>query len=120
MLPEQSGRIDRTLEWRKKMGWMWLLVLVLVIVAVIVKLRRNSHIFIIRHNPASHSQNERSRNDSSRATLASDYQTGEVERMVCCEYCEVYIPVSEAIERSGKIFCCREHSVAYFSQKQSS
>ena len=40
--------------------------------------------------------------------------------MVSCEFCEVYVPVSEAVERSGKIFCSHEHSVAYFARKRSS
>ena len=102
------------------MGWMWLLVLVLVIVAVIAKIRRSSRIFIIRQNPVNRPENERFRAEPSRPPLSSEYRTGEVERMVCCEYCEVYIPVSEAVERSGKIFCCREHGIAYFSRKQSS
>ena len=46
--------------------------------------------------------------------------SGEVEKMVSCEFCEVYVPVSEAVERSGKIFCSHEHSVAYFARKRSS
>lgn len=102
------------------MGWMWLLVLVLVIVAVIAKIRRSSRIFIIRQNPFEQAQ-EQFRNNASRQPplySAQNHSSGEVERMVCCELCEVYVPVSEAVERSGKVFCCHEHGKAYFSRKQ--
>lgn len=104
------------------MAWMWLLVLVLVIVAIVVKLRRNSRIFIIRQDPFESSRHEQSQAETPQPPLFSEkrYSSGEVERMVCCEYCEVYVPVSEAVERSGKIFCCREHGAAYFSEKSPS
>ena len=52
--------------------------------------------------------------------ITSDPRWSEVEKMVSCEFCEVYVPVSEAVERSGKIFCSHEHSVAYFARKRSS
>lgn len=106
----------------KIMAWMWLLVLVLVIVAIVVKLRRNSRIFIIRHNPFESARQEQPQADIYQPPLFSEnrHSSGEVEHMVCCEYCEVYVPVSEAVERSGKIFCCHEHGVAYFSEKRSS
>ncbi len=104
------------------MAWMWLLVLVLIIVAIIVKIRRSARIFIIRQNPFNQTRHDYSGNGSPRHPLSSAASSspGEVERMVCCEFCEVYVPVSEAVERSGKIFCCHEHSVAYFSRKHSS
>lgn len=108
-----QGKVAWTLKRRKKMAWMWLLVLVLVVVAVIVKLRRSSRIFIIRQhlqrsespfqNPPSPSRPHIQRRD-------------EVEHMVCCEECGIYIPDSEALVHSGKIFCCREHKAAYFSK----
>ena len=106
----------------KMMAWMWLLVLVLVIVAIVVKVRRNSRIFIIRHNPFESARQEQSQADIPQPPLFSEnrHSSGEVERMVCCEYCEVYVPVSEAVERSGKIFCCHEHGAAYFSEKSPS
>lgn len=103
------------------MGWMWLLVLVLVIVAVIAKIRRNSHIFIIRQNNPFQQAQEQFRNTTSRQPPRYSTQncsSHDAERMVCCELCEVYVPVSEAVERSGKVFCCQEHSKAYFSRKQ--
>ncbi len=104
------------------MAWMWLLVLVLVIVAIVVKLRRSSRIFIIRHNPFESARQEQSQSEIPQSPFSQEnrYSSGEVEHMVCCEYCELYVPVSEAVERSGKIFCCREHGVAYFSEKRSS
>ncbi len=104
------------------MAWMWLLVLVLIIVAIIVKIRRSARIFIIRQNSFDQPRHDYSGNSSQRQPLSSaaSSPSGEVERMVCCEFCEVYVPVSEAVERSGKIFCCHEHSEAYFSRKHSS
>lgn len=105
------------------MAWMWLLVLVLVVVAVVVKVRRHFRLFVIRQSPF-HPMHEdaRFRDHGARQPLSSSMSdtSGEVERMVCCEFCEVYVPVSEAVERSGKIFCCREHGIAYFSRKQAS
>lgn len=105
------------------MGWMWLLVLVLVIVAVIVKIRRNARIFIIRQNPFEQAQDGRFSNRTSQQPPLYSTQnrsSGEAERMVCCELCEVYVPVSEAVERSGRIFCCHEHGKAYFSGDRAS
>ncbi len=97
------------------MAWMWLIVLVLIVAAIVVKVRRSSHIFIIRQNPVN-----RPENSPLRRALTPDNRSGEVEHMVSCEYCEVYVPVSEVVERSGKFFCCREHSVAYFSHRHTS
>lgn len=104
------------------MAWMWLLVLVLVIVAVVVKIRQSLRVFIIRQNPFSRTQDNHPSGNSPRQPLSSSgkYSSGEVEKMVSCEFCEVYVPVSEAVERSGKIFCCHEHGVAYFARKRSS
>ena len=104
------------------MAWMWLLVLVLVIVAVVVKIRQSLRVFIIRQNPFGRTQDNHPSNNSPRQPLSSSGKnsSGEVEKMVSCEFCEVYVPVSEAVERSGKIFCSHEHSVAYFARKRSS
>ena len=95
------------------MAWMWLLVLVLVIVAVIVKLRRSSRIFIIRQHLQ---RGESPFHDPSPSSRPPIQRRDEVERMVCCEECGIYIPDSEALVHSGKIFCCREHRTAYFSK----
>lgn len=104
------------------MAWMWLLVLILVIIAVAVKIRQYLRVFIIRQNPFNQTKDSYSSNNSAHQPLSSSrqYFSSDVEKMVSCEFCEVYVPVSEAVERSGKIFCCREHSVAYFSRKHSS
>lgn len=98
------------------MGWMWLLIIALVIAAIIAKLRRSSRIFIIRQN-FQHGENPFQ--NASPPPRPHIQRRGEVEQMVCCEECGIYIPDSEALEHSGKIFCCREHSAAYFSSRKS-
>lgn len=97
------------------MGWMWLLLFVLVIAAIVAKLRRSSRIFIIRQN-FRHGENP-FQNPTPPPPRPHIQRRGEVEHMVCCEECGIYIPVSEALEHSGKIFCCREHSATYFSKR---
>ena len=32
------------------------------------------------------------------------------ENMVACSYCQLYLPASEAINRSNDHFCCEEHA----------
>ena len=98
------------------MGWMWLLIIGLVIAAIIAKLRRSSRIFIIRQN-FRHGENPFQ--NASPPPRPHLQRRGEVEQMVCCEHCGIYIPASEALEHSGKIFCCREHSAAYYSSGNS-
>lgn len=96
------------------MGWMWLLVLVLVVVAIIVKVRRSSRIFFIRQN---FHPGENPFQDPSLPSRPHITRRDEVEQMVCCEECGIYVPASEAWTHSGKIFCCQEHSVTYFSRR---
>jgi uncharacterized protein len=47
------------------------------------------------------------RRDRSRDAGASGPRTPE--RMVACAACGVYLPEGEAIESSGRHFCCEEH-----------
>ena len=76
------------------MGWMWLLIIALVIAAIIAKLRRSSRIFIIRQN-FQHGENPfRNASPPPRPHIQ---RRGEVEQMVCCEECGIYIPDSEAL-----------------------
>ena len=96
---------------------MWLLIIALVIAAIIAKLRRSSRIFIIRQN-FQHGENP-FQNASPPPSRPHIQRRGEVEHMVCCEECGIYIPASEALEHSGKIFCYREHSAIYFSSNKS-
>lgn len=96
------------------MGWMWLLLIVIVIAAIVAKLRRSSRIFIIRQN-FQHGENPfQSPSTPERPPIQ---RPGEVEKMVCCDECGIYIPSSEALVHSGKVFCCREHSAAHFSKR---
>jgi len=33
-------------------------------------------------------------------------------RMLACSYCGVHVPEDQAIVRSGKTYCCKEHEAA--------
>lgn len=71
------------------MGWMWLLIIALVIAAIIAKLRRSSRIFIIRQN-FQHGENPFQ--NTSPSPRPHIQRRGEVEHMVCCVECGIYIP----------------------------
>ena len=47
------------------------------------------------------------RRSRSRNTVDPDSRTPE--RMVACASCGVHLPVSEAVESSGRHYCCEEH-----------
>ena len=34
----------------------------------------------------------------------------EVEDMIECNYCGTHLPISDAIERDNKYYCCEQHS----------
>ncbi|WP_394778456.1 PP0621 family protein [Undibacterium sp.] len=34
----------------------------------------------------------------------------DVEAMVCCAACQVYVPASEAVHRGQQVYCCKEHA----------
>ena len=85
------------------MTWlMWLLVIVLIIAAVVHKIRRSARIVVFRQ------ENGQIRADDRRRVHG--YRTTNVEQMVSCAQCGLYIPASEAVYRTGKVYCCEEHS----------
>ena len=82
------------------MSWlMWLAVIVLVIAAIAAKVRRAGIVMIRPNTPPRRPEN---------AKAAS-------ERMLRCEHCSIYIPESEAVHRSGTVFCSQDHGLRYFS-----
>ena len=42
------------------------------------------------------------------------------EQMVCCEHCNVFVPISQSIKRAGHTFCSQEHAMAWFSSNHKS
>ena len=97
--------------WEKKnVTWLvWLLVIVLVIAAVVAKIKRSTRVIVFRSDGGPIDLGGlRPDMDSVRPT-ESLAATG-VEKMVSCARCGIYIPTSEAIFRSGKVYCSEEHS----------
>lgn len=35
---------------------------------------------------------------------------GKAETMICCQYCQVYFPVSEAVYKNKQTFCSQAHA----------
>ncbi len=88
------------------MGWlMWLLVIALVIAAIIAKIKRSARIVVFRN------EDGRIRVDGHDRPQPHDQGSSSVERMVSCAQCGIYIPTSEAVFRTGKVYCCEEHSI---------
>ncbi|MDR0934114.1 MAG: hypothetical protein LBM56_03380 [Burkholderiaceae bacterium] len=88
------------------MSWlMWLLLVVLVIAAIIAKIRRSARIIVFRsenmQSPPSHGGGDRQ---------VHGLRNSNVEQMVSCATCGIYVPASEAIFRTGKVYCCEEHT----------
>jgi hypothetical protein len=85
------------------MTWlMWLLVFVLIVAAVVVKIKRSARIVVFR------SESGRVQVDNSRQIRG--FRTSNVEQMVSCTKCGIYVPASDAVFRTGKVYCCEEHS----------
>ena len=84
------------------MTWLvWMLVIVLVIAAVVTKIRRSTRVIVIR-------------GDGGPINMDSFHPTGSLsgagmEKMVSCARCGIYVPTSEAVFRSGKVYCSEEH-----------
>jgi uncharacterized protein len=99
------------LQGKNDMTWlMWLLFFVLVIVAIMARIKRSARIIIFR------SEDERFRAGKSGAgeddrRQVHGFRSSNVEQMVACARCGVYVPASEAVFRTGKVYCCEEHSI---------
>jgi len=80
------------------MSWLMWLALCLLVVAAFVSKFRNARFILLKQNKRREAR-----------------ETGGAEQMLPCEHCHVYIPESEAIHRSGAVFCSKEHSIRHFS-----
>ncbi len=87
------------------MSWlMWLLLFVLVIAAIVAKIKRSARIVVFR------SEDMHIRADEAQRRRVEGLRSSNVEQMVSCARCGIYVPASEAIFRTGKVYCCEEHS----------
>ncbi len=44
--------------------------------------------------------------------------TNEAEDMVRCEHCGTHLPLSEALQKDGRHYCCQEHLKADDASRQ--
>ena len=52
------------------------------------------------------------RHDDSNSTLKAP-PVAPSETMVMCAYCQIHVPISEAIHQTPHYFCCQEHVALY-------
>ncbi len=88
-------------------GLMWLLVIVLIIAAIIAKIKRSARVVIFK-NDDFHNAKANHQNDFNQRVQG--LRNSNVEQMVSCDKCGIYVPASEVIFREGKVYCCEEHS----------
>lgn len=79
---------------------MWLILAVLVIFA----LRKKVQTFSSSAQPMPDNQAAAPQQTQASSTDSS------AETMLCCQYCQLYIPASEAVLRGEKVFCCAAHA----------
>lgn len=79
---------------------MWLLLAVLVIFALRKKAQTSS----------ASAQTMQKNQATSPQQTQSDVADSSAETMLCCQYCQLYIPASEAVLRGEKVFCCAAHA----------
>lgn len=82
---------------------MWLLLFVLVIAAVVARIRRAARVVVFRNDSA------RMQQDEGFGRQVHGFRSSNVEQMVACASCGVYVPASEAFFHRGKVYCCQEH-----------
>lgn len=107
------------------MGWIWIALVVVVIAIIIAKIKRSARLVIYRLQEEEDATKSAEEQRTAQATdfhqelrQAADIfsrrvkgmRSSNVEQMVSCEKCGVYVPASEAIVRRGKVYCCEEHS----------
>ncbi len=92
------------------MTWlMWLLVFILVIAAVVARIKRSARIVIFRSEEGRFRPDQFGTPDNENRQVHG-LRNSNVEQMLACARCGVYIPASEAVFRTGKVYCCEEHS----------
>ena len=93
------------------MTWlMWLLVFVLVIAAIVAKIKRSARIVIFRNDDGPFHA-DKSAPDENNSRQVHGFRSSNVEQMLACARCGLYVPASEAVFRTGKVYCCEEHSI---------
>ncbi len=117
---------------------LWIGVVIVIIAAIIKNMKKNVIVFHFGGTPDSH-DNPRSDHQSRKRSspfgfgnfpngfsgqeFSSQQPTRNpdgspdngAEQMVCCEYCDVFVPASQSIRRAGHTFCSHEHAAAWFS-----
>ncbi len=110
---------------------LWIGVIIVVIAAIIKNLKQN--VIVLRpgmdpNNPDKPNQDNPFKNGFppfgpfSKGPFGQPRQgqaNNGAEQMVCCEHCNVFIPVSQATKRAGHTFCCQEHAAAWYSSDHS-
>ena len=92
---------------------MWLILALLVIVALRKKTQLPSSMWQSGRAPQSEPEAPVPPMAASTTGTVDSSDTivdGKVEKMLCCAYCQLYIPASEAIIRNEKVFCCAAHA----------
>lgn len=44
------------------------------------------------------------------STDTHPHSASSAETMVCCAHCQIYLPVSEAVQRGEQLYCSKEHA----------
>ncbi|CAN5763986.1 hypothetical protein BH11PSE12_BH11PSE12_30930 [soil metagenome] len=96
---------------------LWLILAVLVIVALRKKTQLPSSMWQSGRAPQAEPASESeapvppmAASTTGSADTSDTIVDGKVEKMLCCTYCQLYIPASEAIIRDEKVFCCAAHA----------
>ena len=88
---------------------MWLILAVLVIVALRKKTQLPSPMWQPGRAPQAEPEAPvppMAASTTGAADTSDAIMEGKVEKMLCCAYCQLYIPASEAIIHNEKVFCC--------------
>ena len=86
-------------------GLMWLLLIVLIIAAIIAKIKRSARVVVFKSEDFHKQANDQNIFNQ----RVQGLRNTNVEQMVSCEKCGIYVPASEVIFREGKVYCCEEH-----------
>ncbi|MCM1511618.1 MAG: hypothetical protein NC112_00640 [Oxalobacter formigenes] len=92
-------------------GLLWLLLIVLVIAAVVAKIKRAARVVIFRAEDLRRQQERMQAGEWPKdpERRVQGMRSSNVEQMVACASCGVYVPASEAFFYRGKVYCCEEH-----------
>lgn len=95
---------------------LWIGVTIVVIAAIIKNMKENVVVFHPSRDPDNPFENGFPPFGKFQNGFPDqEKQDNETEQMVCCEHCNVFVPVSQSIKQTGHIFCSKEHATAWFS-----